>query len=446
MKISIVTVFPELYEQFLKTSLIARAIEKKILDVQLVRFSDMCEPKERIDESTCGHGVGMVLKPEVVEKAIEHSEKTWGKGYKIFFSPQGKKLEQPWLKEFASEWKKEKEEESHGEVAGDHIILVCGRYEGFDARVETHYADLTLSIGDYVLMGGDIPAQVFLEAFLRYFPGVVGKQESVEEDSFSGAFFDYPEFGLPVEWKGEKIPEVVLSGNHKQLDEWRRKEACKNTIKKRFDWITQSNLSEDSKALCNKNIPNHYVALMHSEIIVKGRGIGHTSVTSLDLHDIARSSATYGVENVFMVSQLEDQRAIMKEFLGFWLSEKGQSYNASRFEAVRRVVPTDTLDNVKQFIREREGVDPILVSTSAKVYGHAKKVEYHSQGMVWEQGRPILLVFGTGQGLGEHVLEQSDFLLEPVYGLTNYNHLSVRSAVAIILDRWLGLNPKLIYT
>jgi tRNA (guanine37-N1)-methyltransferase len=153
-----------------------------------------------------------------------------------------------------------------------HLILVCPRYEGVDARVEEYYADKVISIGDYVLMGGDLPAQVFIEALLRHLPGVVGNESSVEQESFTGPFLDYPEYGLPVEWKGMEIPEVVRSGDHQRIAKWRCEQACKKTILKRFDWFVSSSPSKKDLALCLEMIPPHYVVLMHTQVNLK---VGH---------------------------------------------------------------------------------------------------------------------------------------------------------------------------
>jgi tRNA (guanine37-N1)-methyltransferase len=473
MKISIITVFPEIYESFLSTSLIGRAIEKKLVEFNIVRMSDMCEVKERIDEPTCGPGVGMIVKPEVIEKAIESCEDKWGKAYKIFFSPQGKKLDQNFLKSLADQVflkcvslgtgmsaldemglgrESVRPERAFLEASRmgtndtelNHLILVCPRYEGMDERVQNYYASEVISIGDYVLMGGDLPAQVFLEGVLRYLPGVVGKAESVEKESFSSSFFDYPEYGLPVEWKGKKIPEVVLSGNHAEIEKWRAESAAKKTVENRFDWFVQSNPLPKDIELAKKFIPNHYVALMHTGVLIQGGQRGNTSITSLDIHDVARSGATYGIKNYFIVSELEDQQKILKQFLDFWRSGEGKEYNLSRFVAVKKVVPALNLDDVVTKIKEIEGVEPLIISTSAKETDVEveKLIDYYSQGLVFKQHRPILFVFGTGQGLCQDIVNRSDYLLLPVKGMTDYNHLSVRSAVAIILDRWLGLNVK----
>ena len=277
MKISIVSVFPDLYDQFLSTSLIKKAQEKKLVEFNLDSYFSFCEPKQRIDAPSFGHGAGILIKPEIVENAIKDKEKQFGKAYKIFFSPQGKKLNQKLLKKLATEISTKK-----------HLLLLPARYEGMDSRVEEFYADEIISIGDYVLMDGDLPAMVFLEGLLRYMPGVVGKEESVEKESFSGPFLDYPEFTTPVVWNNLEVPEVIRSGNHAEIQKWRENSAAKKTVLKNFEWLRSSIKTKKDINLAKKYIPNHYVVLMHTDVIVKGRGIGTTSVTSFDIHDIAR--------------------------------------------------------------------------------------------------------------------------------------------------------------
>ncbi len=446
MKISIITVFPEVHETFLKLSIIGRAIEKGLVSFNLVRMADFCQPKERIDEPTVGPGTGMIIKPEVIERAITHCEQQWGQGHKIFFSPQGVKLTQPVFRQLAKEFFRQQSQQSietniEPERSTKHIILICPRYEGIDERVEAHYADMVVSIGDYVLMGGDVPAHVFLEGLLRLMPGIVGKWESVEHESFTGSFLDYPEYGLPVEWMGMKIPDIVQSGNHAAIDEWRTQQACEKTKLKRFDWFATSNPDKKSMQRMAACIPPHYVALMHTQIKLKDGSIGNTSITSIDLHDTARSCATYGVKNFFMVSPLADQQAIIATLLDFWHSDIGKQYNSSRFHAVNKVKPMYTFDDVIVDITQQEGKVPVIVATSAKEHAHIQKIDYTQQGVVWQHNRPVLFLFGTGQGLADSLVDRCDFLLAPIRGLTEFNHLSVRSAMAVILDRWLGLKP-----
>jgi tRNA (guanine37-N1)-methyltransferase len=432
MNISILSVFPRLYNPFLETSLIRRAQEQKIVQFDLTDFFSFVAPKERIDAPTFGHNAGMLLKPEVVQKAIEAKEAAHGPAYKIFFSPHGKKLDQKLLQEIADESIKKK-----------HLMLIPARYEGMDARVEETYADQVISIGDFVLMGGDLPAMILLEGCLRLIPGVVGKRESVQEDSFSGPFVDYPEYTMPVVWKGKEVPDIVRSGNHAEIALWRKKEAVKRTLITHFDWLRSSPLVRAQKQLTLAQMPPHYIALLHNDIVVgEGDLVGNTSVTSLDIHDIARSARTYGIKNYFIVTELIDQQKIVRKLLDFWQTGSGVEYNASRHEAVKRVELLDSLQSAIAAIEAQEGVKPLVVATSARVTPHERSITYHDQGALWQKGRPILMIFGTGRGLAQEVLEKCDYLLVPVEGLMEYNHLSVRTAVGIVLDRWLGLNPK----
>ncbi len=446
MKLSIITVFPQFYDHFLGTSLIARAIQEKRLSVQVLQFSQFVEVKQRIDEPTVGPGAGMIIKPEVMEAAIEHAKKTFGEGKVIFFSPQGTVLNQRVVKKLVSEFSVVPvESENVGSTQDElHLILVCPRYEGIDPRVEKHYADTVISIGDYVLMGGDLPAQVFLEALLRYLPGVVGDQRSVENDSFSTSLLDYPEYGLPSEWKGMAIPDILRSGNHALINEWRHEKALEKTILKRFDWFASSQPEKNEREAALKKIPPHYVVLMHDQIKQADGRIGTTSVTSIDLHDTARSCATYGIKNFFVVTPLEDQQRVIDVFLSFWRSEEGKEYNLSRYKAVSRVLALKSLEEAIQTVRDQTGQEPLIIATCAKKHSHTTKIDYKSQTTVWAHNRPVLFLFGTGQGLADAVVEKADYLLVPVNGLTDFNHLSVRSAMAIILDRWLGLQPQII--
>ena len=132
----------------------------------------------------------------------------------------------------------------------------------------------------------------------------------------------------------------------------------------------------------------------------------------------------------------------MNELLDFWKSDDGKSYNITRFQAVKRVVPIPSLQEAIDFIEKKEGKKPLLITTSAKQHPHKQTITFNEQGVVWRHNRPVLFLFGTGQGLADHIIDESDFLLVPITGLTDYTHLSVRSAIAVILDRWLGLNPR----
>lgn len=432
MNISVLSVFPELYTPFCATSLVGRAQEKGLVSFDVRSFFDCVAPKERIDAPSFGHGAGMLIRPEVVERAVTSQLQQYGPAYKVFFSPQGKKLTQTSMRRIALK----------AQEIG-HLMLIPARYEGMDARVEQQYADEIVSIGDFVLMGGDLPAMVLLEGVLRLIPGVVGKQESIEKESFTGPFLDYPEYTAPVEWHGMAVPEVVRSGNHAALQSWRQQQAVRKTLKNHFDWLRSHELAPSEKELVQLQVPPHYVALLHTDVLIgNDKQPGTTSVTSIDIHDIARSSATYGIKGFMIVTPLEDQKRIVSTLLDFWKHGPGIAYNRVRHDAVKAVQISNNLDEVIEAIREREGVEPLIVGTSARQLAHQQAITFYDQGLVWQHNRPVLFIFGTGRGLRQECIDRCDFLLPPVGGLTEFRHLSVRSAVAIILDRWLGLNQR----
>ncbi len=432
MNISILTVFDQLYEPFVHTSLVGRAQEKGIVHIDVQSFFSYVKPKERIDASTFGPGAGMLIKPEVIQKAIEDKEKLHGKALKIFFSPRGQKMDQSVFEYIAYKTK---------ELG--HLMVIPARYEGMDARVEEEYADMILSVGDFVLMGGDVPAMMLLEGVLRLFPQVVGKEESVQRDSFGGPFVDFPSYTEPVEWKGKKVPDVLRSGNHAAIEKWRCEQAVRATVLEHFSWLRSRHVTDEEKDLVVDHIPSHYVALMHGDVLVGDqKQKGTTSVTSIDIHDIARSSKTYGIKNYFVVTPLIDQQKIVEKILDFWKKGIGFEYNRSRYDAIMSVELVDTIDTVIKKIEEKEGKKPLVIATSARMVGDEKLISYYDQKKVWAEQRPVLILFGTGQGLAPEVIDRCDFLLLPLHGFSRFNHLSVRSAAAIILEKWLGINES----
>lgn len=438
MNISILTLFPELYHGFLDTSLIGRARTQGLLRVELKNLLAYCKPKQRIDSPTFGHSAGMILKPEIVSAAIDEQERLLGPAVKVFFSPQGDKLDQRKLRALY-------ERVVQG---GQHLLLFASRYEGVDARVEQEYADELLSVGDFVLMGGDLPSMMLLEGLLRYMPGVVGNSESVEQDSFTGPFVDHPEYTHPVDWRGRMVPDVLRSGNHQAITQWRTEQAAERTVKKHFNWLRRSRMTETEKMLAARFIPPHYAVLLHGDILLKDPDspgqtmVGTSSVTSFDLHDISRSSLTYGLKNYFIVTPLKDQQAIVNTMLEFWQSYPGINYNQHRHRAVGRVRLQSNLDEVIKAIMEQTGKDPVLIATSARVVPHVKQISYYDQAEVWKHDRPVLFLFGTAKGIAPHIMQKCDYLLGPIGGFSDFNHLSVRSAAAIVFDRWFGINIK----
>jgi tRNA (guanine37-N1)-methyltransferase len=222
VRIDVVTIFPGIFESPLRESLLGRAIEAGILDVRVHDLRDSTSDKHRqVDDESYGGGPGMVLKPEPVFTAVE----SLGPGVRrtLLLSPAGRRLDQDLARELAVEpW----------------LVLICGRYEGVDERVVEGLPAEELSIGDYVVAGGEVPALVVLEAVTRLVPGVIGRGESHEQDSFGdGGVLDHPHYTRPAEFRGMRVPETLLSGNHQEIERWRREAALEKTRRNRPDLL-----------------------------------------------------------------------------------------------------------------------------------------------------------------------------------------------------------------
>lgn len=219
VKIHILSLFPEYFRGPLDETIIGRAIAKGILDVTLVDIRDFAEDKhKRVDDTTYGGGPGMVMMAEPVAKAIESCRTE--ESQVIYLSPQGTPLQARCCRELSS---------------ASHLILLCGHYEGIDQRVLDAYVDREISIGDYVLTNGCLAALVVVDAVGRLVPGVVGDQDSTHFESFEEGVFDHPHYTRPESWRGESVPEVLLSGHHKKIENWRREQAVKKTRSVRPD-------------------------------------------------------------------------------------------------------------------------------------------------------------------------------------------------------------------
>lgn len=219
MKIDILTLFPEMIKGFLGDSILKRAQESKQVEINLINFRDFSKlNNHQVDDTPYGGGAGMVLRCEPIIEALE-SVKT-ADSYVILLSPQGKTYNQ----KMALDLKNKK-----------HIILICGHYEGFDERIK-EFVDLELSIGDYVLTGGEIAAVVVTDSIVRLLDNVINK-DSATNDSFSDNLLDYPAYTKPQEYRGLKVPDVLLSGNHEKISNWRREQQLKNTKQKRPDLL-----------------------------------------------------------------------------------------------------------------------------------------------------------------------------------------------------------------
>jgi len=232
MRIQVVTIFPELFEPFLTTSLLGRAIVERSLEVTVHDLRIFAEDRHStVDDEPYGGGGGMVMKVEPWLRAVRELGRD-SNPHRILLSPQGVRLTDGKAQELARQ---------------DHLILLCGRYEGIDERVRHTVVDEELSIGDYVLSGGELPAMVLIEALSRQIPGVVGRPDSVENDSFRDGLLDYPHYTRPQEFEGLQVPEVLLSGDHEAIRLWRVRQALLATLEKRPEMLDRAGLSREQK-------------------------------------------------------------------------------------------------------------------------------------------------------------------------------------------------------
>ena len=222
MKFDILTLFPEMFVS-LEQSVIGRASQKKLIEINLINIRDFSKDKhKKVDDTPYGGGAGMVMMPDVVYNAYNSiSQKE--KAKVIYLSPQGKTLNQKKVIELSKE---------------EHLILLCGHYEGIDQRVLDEIVDEEISIGDYVLTGGEIPAMVLIDSVSRYVEGVL-KEDSIQEESFSNGLLEYPQYTRPEVFEGESVPSILLSGHHEKIERWRKEKSVEATKKKRPDLLKE---------------------------------------------------------------------------------------------------------------------------------------------------------------------------------------------------------------
>ena len=230
MKFDILTLFPEMFEP-IKQSVIGKAVEKELIEINLINIRDFSKDKhKKVDDTVYGGGAGMLIRPDVVYDAFQSIEKE-NDAKVIYLSPKGKLLSQEKVEELSKE---------------KHLILLCGHYEGIDQRVIDEINPEEISIGDYVLTGGEIPAMVLVDSVSRYVSGVI-TNESTSEESFSEGLLEYPQYTRPEEFLGKKVPEVLKSGHHENIRIWRRKELLKETFLKRPELLEKIELTEEDR-------------------------------------------------------------------------------------------------------------------------------------------------------------------------------------------------------
>ena len=235
MRFDILSIFPEMFPFLINYGIVGRAVERGKLKINVVNIRDFGEgPHLMTDDRPFGGGDGMVMKPEPIFRTLESIPKVQGKKKVVLLTPQGQLFDQSIALSLSKL---------------QQIILVCGRYEGVDERVRSRYVDMEISIGDYILTGGELPAMIIVEAVSRLIPGILGGERSNLEESFEDCLLEYPQYTRPRVFKGDEVPPVLLSGDHKKIRLWRRAQSIKRTLEKRPDLLERANLSEIDKSI-----------------------------------------------------------------------------------------------------------------------------------------------------------------------------------------------------
>jgi tRNA (guanine37-N1)-methyltransferase len=418
----VVTLFPGMFDSPLGHSILKKAQEKGLISIRLVDPRDYTTDRHHVtDDYPYGGGQGMVMKVEPLVAAIEDIRARSPQARIVLLSPQGAVLTQTAAARLSQQ---------------EHLVLVCGRYEGVDERVKS-YVDEELSVGDFTLSGGEPAAMIVIDAAARLVPGVLGNEKSATDESFTNGLLEYPQYTRPEEFRGMRVPEVLLSGDHERVRQWRREMSIQLTMERRPDLLSKAPLTAEEKAKTTRIKAPVYVALLHHPVYDKNGQVVTTAVTNMDIHDIARSGRTYGIRGFYVVTPVKALQKLALKIIDHWEQGYGSQYNVTRKEALALARIKDTLDDVLIDIEQQCGEKPLLVGTSARPGGNRTSFA-QLRDMLKSLSQPFLLILGTGWGLTEAIFSQSDYVLEAIEGPTDYNHLSVRSAAAILLDRLLG--------
>jgi tRNA (guanine37-N1)-methyltransferase len=438
MKFTVVTILPELIEPALTAGVVGRAKQAGTIEVGCVNPRDFTSDKHRtVDDTPYGGGPGMVMKPEPLLAAIAKAGEGAGQGHRILLSPGGTPLTQARVQELAKL---------------DHLVLVCGRYEGVDQRVIDSAIDEELSIGDYVLSGGELGALVIIDAVARLVPGVLGEPRSADDESFSAGLLEYPQYTRPVELVRDPadqsgnvidsgVPTVLAGGNHAAINAWRRLQAMQRTATRRPDlWRRYRASKAETKAFPPLAARTH-LALVHHPVVDRAGTVITTALTNFDIHDLARSSMTYGLAALHLITPVTSQRDKAEHIARLWMGDDQGEHRARALELVRTA---DAIETAIATLEAETGQPPVVVATSAKATSFPAAPRRTPDELVAEHAldpRPLLILLGSGWGLADSLIPSVSRILTPIEGASDWNHLSVRSAGAVLLDRLFGRVP-----
>lgn len=423
MKFTVVTILPELVAPSLGAGVVGRARAAGTIAVDAINPRDFCDdPRRTVDDTPFGGGPGMVMKPQPLLAAIASA----GAGHRIMLSPSGAPLTQDRVKQLATY---------------EHLVLVCGRYEGVDQRVIDLGIDEELSLGDFVLSGGELAALAIIDAVSRHVPGVLGASESADDESFSAGLVEYPHYTRPASFDGHAIPPVLASGNHAAIAAWRRQQALVRTASRRPDLYKCLRLTSKDVALAPPLASRTHLALVHYPVLDRSGAVVTTALTNLDVHDLARSAMTYGLAAFHIITPISSQREKAEHIASIWSADEHGEHR-SRALALVRTQPS--IDDACAAIAADAGCAPKVVATSAKKDAFPGVPRIAPDQLAAQSASdpgPLLILLGTGWGFVDSQIPSVSQVLTPIEGASDWNHLSVRSAGAVTLDRLFGRAP-----
>lgn len=385
-RVTFVTAFPDFLECFLVHSIIGRAITEKVLEARVVNLRDFAVNRYgQVDDYAFGSG-GMLLMAEPLAKALESLGD--GGATVLYPSPQGVVLSQELVESLA---------------AREHLVIVCGHYEGVDERFVEKHVDLEVSLGDFVLTGGELPAMVLLDAVARLVPGVVGKLAAVEDDSFYKGMLDHPHFTRPADWRGAKVPEALLSGDEAAIGEWRRREAVARTVARRPDLLATANIRPYLSR-------RPYLAIS-----------GETFADAGCPAQVERLAALYGFERVLVVEQDAGRLQELSSILGERALEDRTA--PKLFKA---------LGTAFGWVRKREKEHPFVVGLeTVPIPESVHWVE--AKRRILQSGKPLVL------GLSKDLGDKAEITLSPLRGgLASEGTVDTVPLLAVFMDRFFG--------
>ena len=429
MKFDIVTIFPDFFDSIFSFGVISRAVENKTVEINVHDLRSYSGAKHgKTDDTPYGGGSGMLMTPEPIGTAIGRIREKGLRSAVILTTPKGEEFD----------------DRKAQELCGfEQLIILCGRYEGVDDRVNELYVDMKISTGKYINSGGEYACSLIVDAVSRYLPGVLGNTESLASESLKNGLLEYPQYTKPRTYGGKKVPEVLLSGDHGEIRKWRRRESIKSTFIQNPAFLDDAQLSgeEDDflKELKAENPPGFkvYIALVHYPAYNSRLEVVSTAFKSIDAHDVSRDATTYGVRKLYLINPVEEQRRLAGRLVDHWTEGAGKKFNETKSKAFGIISIMSTIEETVGHIEKIEGKKPKMVVTDARFSNDMTGYRVLRE-KIFENTDPFLILFGTGSGLTRETIEVADYVLKPISGYTGFNHLSVRSAAAIVLDRLLS--------